>query len=96
LRIRVARAFRFFCSLLRRAAFQDDPGISRLAEPPGLLVQDLRVGGAASGFAGGACRFLQGQQGVDGLLRPDHVVVGAGLSHRDEFPEQVSIMPISA
>jgi hypothetical protein len=29
------------------------------------------------------------QQGVDGLLRPDHVVFGVGLSHSDEFPEQV-------
>jgi hypothetical protein len=33
--------------------------------------------------------FLEVQQRVDGLLRPDHVVFGAGLRDRDEFPEQV-------
>jgi len=33
--------------------------------------------------------FLEVQQRVDGLLRRDHVVFGAGLRDRDEFPEQV-------
>jgi len=33
--------------------------------------------------------FLEVQQRVDGLLRPGHVVFGAGLRDRDEFPEQV-------
>jgi hypothetical protein len=32
--------------------------------------------------------FLEVQQRVYGLLRPDHVVFGAGLRDRDEFPEQ--------
>jgi len=80
----------FLLQLAAADGVQDDPGIGRLAEPPALLFQDLRVDGAASGVAGGACRFLQGQQGIDGLLRPENVVCGAGLSHRDEFPEQVS------
>jgi hypothetical protein len=33
--------------------------------------------------------FLEVQQRVDGLLCRDHVVFGAGLRDRDEFPEQV-------
>jgi hypothetical protein len=32
---------------------------------------------------------LRSKQRVYGLLRPDHVVFGAGLRDRDEFPEQV-------
>jgi hypothetical protein len=59
----------FVLQLAAAGGVQDDPGISRLAEPPALPFQDLQAGGAASCFVGGACCFLQGQQGVDGLLR---------------------------
>jgi hypothetical protein len=55
----------FVLQLAAAGGVQDDPGISRLAEPPALLFEDLRVDGPAAG----ACGFLQFQQRVDGLLR---------------------------
>jgi hypothetical protein len=62
-----------------------DPGFGCLAEPAGLLVQELRVDGAVPGSAGGVRSLFQGEEGVDGLLGPDDVVFGAGLGDRGQF-----------
>jgi hypothetical protein len=69
----------FLVQLAAAGGVHDDPGISRLAEPPALLVQDLRAGGVVADVAGGVRRFLQGQQGVDGRPNavPCHPVLAA-------------------
>jgi hypothetical protein len=43
-----------------------------------VLFQDFRVNAIVPGGVGGVRGLLQFQQRVDGLLRPDHVVRGAG------------------
>jgi hypothetical protein len=75
---------------------QHDPGVRGVAEPAAVLFQDVRVDGVFPGCAGGVRGLLQLQQRVDGLLRPDHVVRGAGLGDCGQLPEQVLVMPISA
>ena len=53
------------------------------------FVQDFRVDGGLACGAGGFGGLVQGQERVDGLLRPRLVQVRAGLGDRDEFPQHV-------
>jgi hypothetical protein len=62
-----------------------DPGVRGVAEPAGVLVQHLGVDGVLPGGEGGTSGVLEGQQRVGGLLRPDHVISGAGLGDRGQL-----------
>jgi hypothetical protein len=63
----------FLVQLAVPGGVQHDPGVGGFAEPPALLVQDLRVDGVLAGGAGGVGCLLECRQGVDGLPRPDDV-----------------------
>ena len=65
------------------------PGGGGLAVPVLVLVPGFRVGRVLACGPGGICGLVQGQERVDGLLRPRLVQVGAGLGDRDQLPEDV-------
>jgi hypothetical protein len=72
-----------------------DPGLRGLAVPVLVLLAGLGTEGAVPCLAGGFRGLAEGQERVDGLLRPCPVEACTGVGDGGELPEQVSVMAIS-
>jgi len=60
----------FLLQVAAAGGVQRDPGPGGVAEVLGVLGEQVGIDVAVPGFAGGACRFPEVEEGVDGLPGP--------------------------
>jgi hypothetical protein len=79
----------FLLELALAGGVEGDPGLRGLAVPVLVLGAGFRVDGGPACGAGGVGGLVQGEERVDGLLRPGPVEVRAGLGGRGQLAQHV-------